>query len=45
MTGPHVMLPKAEGQWAERGEPQVRGCVVSWVLAASWELRVAVVET
>ena len=45
MTGPHVMLPKAEGHWAKRGEPQVGGRVVSWVRAASWESRVAMVET
>ena len=45
MTGPHVMVPKVEGSGAKRGEPQVGGRVVSWVRAASWESRVAVVET
>ena len=36
---------RQRGGAAERGEAHVGGRVVSWVRAASWESRVAVVET
>ena len=36
---------RQRGGAAERSEAQVGGCVVSWVRVASWESRVAVVET
>ena len=42
----HMSCTKRQrGGAAERGEAHVGGRVVSWVRAASWESRVAVVET
>ena len=35
----------AEGRWGREGVRRTSGDVVSWVQAALWESRVAVVET
>lgn len=43
--GVQLSAHMAEGWWGREGVRHTSGDVVSWVRAASWESRVAVVET